>query len=182
MAYFSLLVYLTFRLRVRSDAAAPELPASLRRWAFIAVAAVYAQIVLGAVVRHTGAALQCIDIPLCGGRLWPEGTLAQIHMLHRFGAVVAGLLVLGSAGVVAWRGRGRVRLLAAGVLVTLAAQIALGIYSVLTFIAVPVVVAHLAVGALLLGLCLRLALALGRVPEARSVDVVPAWRDAPVGS
>jgi cytochrome c oxidase assembly protein subunit 15 len=178
MGLFSLLIYLADRLRPpRPQPKSPtEVPRSLRRWVGIAVCAVFAQIVLGAVVRHLGAALQCVDIPLCGGKVWPEGGLAQVHMLHRFGAVLAGGVVLGVAIATLWRARGMPRVLAGAILLVLAAQVTLGIYSVVTFLSVPVVVAHLVVGAILLGLMLSLYLALGRRSAApRAAEAAKPW-------
>src|SRR5262249_61624632 len=46
----------------------------VRALALLALAVVAAQILAGALVRHTGAGLACPDFPLCHGRLWPEMT------------------------------------------------------------------------------------------------------------
>ena len=62
----------------------------LRRLAVTATAAVYIQLILGAVVRHTGSALAIPDFPLAFGRLIPpfNETGVVIHFIHRLGAVV----------------------------------------------------------------------------------------------
>ena len=46
--------------------------------------AVYFQMVLGGLVRHSGAALACTDVPLCRGSLWPDAhPTVLIQALHR---------------------------------------------------------------------------------------------------
>jgi len=127
---------------------------SLRPWLVGTLIAVYLQIVLGALVRHTGAGLACMDIPLCRGSLWPEGAppILQAHMLHRiFGSIVAILVFATSwrvyrtaEGIPALR---RLALLAP-FLVSL--QIALGLWSIHSALGLLPVTAHLGTGALLL--------------------------------
>jgi len=163
MAFFSTVIYLAHRLRP----AGRERPAPAPRgWVGAAAAATYLQLVLGALVRHTSAGLACnTRIPLCDGLLWPASGPAQLHMLHRLaGVALAGLVVWAAAGPLrdAWREGHRVRLLLAGAAPLLVAvQIALGFLTVVTYISVPVVTAHLAAGALLLADLLSLFLALG---------------------
>ncbi|HSB36529.1 MAG TPA: COX15/CtaA family protein, partial [Thermoanaerobaculia bacterium] len=75
--------------------------------ASLAALATYAQILLGAVVRHTGAGLAIPDFPLSFGRLAPTAAeLASrgvaIAFAHRAFALVAALLVLAALGA-AWR-------------------------------------------------------------------------------
>ncbi len=55
-------------------------------------------IVTGAWVTGTRAGWACPDWPLCSGRLWPfEGRLPQIHMLHRYAALLVGVVLLALA-------------------------------------------------------------------------------------
>jgi heme A synthase len=127
----------------------------LRRWALGASLAVYAQILLGGLVRHTGGALACIDIPLCHDEFWPaDGHItAQLHMLHRYAGLAVVLLVAGFA-LVAWRtpGAGSPPRRHALVAVLLAiVQILLGVSSVSSGLNVAVVTAHLGGAAALLG-------------------------------
>ena len=76
-------------------------------------------------------------------------------MLHRFWAVCAGTLVIWSTvralPALKQAASPVPRLLAIGAHALLLIQILLGMASVLSFLAVPVVTAHLAVGALLWG-------------------------------
>src|SRR5882724_10770622 len=72
-------------------AANPDDP--LRRLAITTTAAVYLQLLLGAVMRHTGAGLAIADFPLAQGRLVPDlGSFpVAIHFAHRVGALVVTL-------------------------------------------------------------------------------------------
>jgi heme A synthase len=177
MAFFSVLVWLAWRLA--PAAAAPEAspaPRAVRVLAGAAALATYAQIVLGALVRHTGSGLACgTSVVLCEGAAWPAAGPAQLVTLHRFAAVAVGVLVLAAAGAALRRGpdraRGAARLAAVVVLV----QILLGAWTVWSLVSVPVVSLHLAGGALLLGDSVLLFLLLGPLPAARRAgeDRVP---------
>src|SRR5262249_18773482 len=152
------------------------------RLVVVATVAVFLQIVLGAMVRHFGAALQCTDIPLCGGKLWPDGGPAQLPKVHRLGAGVAGPPRLAAALVSLRRRPGRPPPVAPGAIVVLAGQVTLGIYSVLTFLSLWVVVAHLVVGAILLGLMLTLTLAAAPSRAARRAEPAPFHEPARAGA
>ena len=133
----------------------------------LAAAAVYVQIVLGAVMRHTGAGLAIPDFPTSFGGLFPSSTEISlpgvpIHLAHRLGAGVVVVLVFRAAKSLsrlrppfptagaAWAG-----------LVCL--QAFLGASSIWSGKAVPLTVAHLAVGALcwVTGVLVAVALAPG---------------------
>jgi heme A synthase len=183
MAFFSLVVALAVRLGPASGAAA--LGSAAPPLAALAAAAVYLQIVLGAFVRHAAAGLACgQDLLLCQGALWPADGPARLHMAHRLGGVLVAALVL-AAAIPAWRAaraaeRPRLAALAAAGPVLVAAQLAAGLWTVATLIAVPVVTLHLALGALLLAVELSLFL-LSRprgaalpAPGARAAGLQPA--------
>jgi heme A synthase len=53
-------------------------------------------ILTGALVRGSGATLICEDWPLCNGQLFPvnQGTLALIHMSHRYAVAGLGISLL----------------------------------------------------------------------------------------
>ena len=169
MAFFSLLVWLSWRLAPASDAdPQPAAPSGVRALAGAAALGVYLQIVLGAVVRHTGSGLACgSEVVLCQGAAWPLGGPAQLVSLHRFAGVAVGLLVLAASAVALRSGpfRARRAALAAPVLVLL--QIWLGAWTVWSLISVPVVSLHLGVGALLLADALMLLFLLGPKPAPR---------------
>lgn len=125
-------------------------------------AAIYIQLILGAVVRHTGAGLAIPDFPLALGRLVPPFTSAQVavHFLHRVGAVVVSVLAVAAAARVLRRHRGARALAVPALLLVpiLAAQILLGALTVWTRLAVLPATAHVATGALLLATSLVLTL------------------------
>lgn len=178
MSFFALVLVIAHRLRPPS-LEAPALvdaarTASARVWVGWAAVTLFVQILLGGLVRHTGSALMCLDIPFCNGLVWPPEPLAQIHMVHRFGAVVSGVVTLIAAIEAMRAGPFRLRAMGAAVTVLLVAQIVLGIYSVLTFISIPVVVAHLVVGALLLALTVSMYLRLGDAVFASRTCAAPS--------
>jgi heme A synthase len=182
MAFFSLLVWLSWRLAPASVTAleSPARP-GVRGITLAAAVAVYVQIVLGALVRHTGSGLACgSEVLLCQGSLWPLGGPAQLVTLHRFAGVAVGLLVI-AASLAALRSgppRARRAALVAPVLVVL--QILLGAWTVWSLISVPVVSLHLGVGALLLADTLVLFLLTGPQPAPRraSDDPLPGYAHA----
>jgi cytochrome c oxidase assembly protein subunit 15 len=137
--------------------------------AAITTGAVFVQLALGALVRHTGAGLAIPDFPLAFGRLVPplETPLIAIHFAHRVGAAVVSVLVLTLAARVlrARPSREVVRLvvLALGLLVT---QITLGALIVWTHRAVVPTTTHVVIGAGLLATCLATSLRLGRTATA----------------
>lgn len=133
------------------------------RWlAAVTTGAIYVQILLGAVMRHTGAGLAIPDFPLTYGRLVPPVWSAPIgiHYAHRVGAGVVSVLVvwlavriLGSS--VADARMKRPALVLAGVL---AFQVFLGALTIWMRRAVVPTTAHVAFGAVLLAVSLVVTL------------------------
>jgi heme A synthase len=155
MSYFATLIYTAFRTRPapsamelsRHDQLRDDL-GSARTWIAAACGAVFVQLLLGALVRHLGAAMVCLGVPSCtrGGDWWPDAPVQELHMVHRgFGVIVA--IVTIAASVQVWR-RARawpaLRVLALVAPVLVLAQLALGIATVLTMRAVPLAVGHFA--------------------------------------
>lgn len=70
--------------------------ASLRRLALVTTGVVYLQIVLGAVMRHTGAGLAIPDFPLSYGRIFPPSlaTPILVNYAHRVGALAVSVFVV----------------------------------------------------------------------------------------
>jgi heme a synthase len=142
----------------------------------IALIAIYAQLIVGAAMRHYQAGLAVPDFPLAYGeviptaathagiheindhRAWnlhlPPVTVGQVwlHMGHRMGAVIVSLAVIAAVVLVLRSHRGesaliRPALLLSGLLVT---QVTLGALTVLWRKPADVASAHVAVGALTL--------------------------------
>ncbi|HVO29250.1 MAG TPA: COX15/CtaA family protein [bacterium] len=167
MAFFSVLWWMVFRLRSRTV----DFPLAPRVRAAVAgtTLLVYAQIVLGALVRHTNSALVCTAWPFCkdvAATMTPLGAPADdpqivIHMAHRVLAVLVGIAVVSTSITVlrasaANRAARLLALVAPGLVIV---QIFLGMMSVMTAKDVLTVTAHLGVGALLLAsmVCMLLA-------------------------
>lgn len=135
---------------------------TLRRLVVAAPIAVYAQILLGAAMRHTGAGLAIPDFPLAFGRLLPAvwDPAIAIHFAHRVGALLVTLLVLATAGHVRARHAGRGELVRPAMLLAalVPTQVGLGGWTVLSERAVAVNTAHVATGALLFAATVVLAL------------------------
>jgi heme A synthase len=153
MLFFAALVYLAWRTRPRPLPQA-GLSAALRGWIAVATGAVYAQVVLGGLVRHTGAGVACGDeLPLCGGGRWWNGlsSIARLQVVHRAGAIAVALLVLLVSGLVlrAARGRRLIQCAAAIAAMLIGVQIVLGVLAVQSWLGLWQVTAHLGGGALL---------------------------------
>ena len=134
----------------RTDRAHP----SLRVVAVITTGAIYVQLILGATVRHTGAAFAIPDFPLAFGGLVPplETAPVVIHFAHRMFALV----VLGVSGWLIsriWREYSSdPRFTRPGIVLSclVVVQVLLGGTIVWTSRAVFPATAHVATGALLL--------------------------------
>lgn len=153
------------------DAALGERAIDRRLPALVTLAAgtaalVLLQIVLGAIVRHTGAGLVIPDFPLAYGEIVPPlaSPAVRVHFAHRAGGVVVAIAILWTAARV-WRdhrGRGALARPAALAAALVPVQIALGGWTVLSHKHPWVTTAHLGVGALLFATTLALAMRAGR--------------------
>jgi protoheme IX farnesyltransferase len=168
--FFVTVLYIAVRSRPAS-ASRPVpavLPPSALALALISAVAVYFQMVLGGLVRHSGAALACTDFPLCRGAIWPAAhPTVLVHVLHRLNALVAASLIVASSIVTfrAARGRPGLRVLAVTAPVLVVAQIWLGVQAVRTFLNLGTVEAHLAIATALLSVQVLVILR-GRPEEA----------------
>ncbi len=140
------------------DAGAP----STRTLAAGAAAVVYGQILLGALVRHSGAGLAIPDFPLAYGRLVPPfgSPLVAYHFAHRAGALVTAIVLVWLAARVlrAHGGEAALRRPALLLVVLLALQILLGALTVWSRKAVVPTTLHLLTGASILVTTVVLAL------------------------
>jgi cytochrome c oxidase assembly protein subunit 15 len=127
---------------------------STRALATGTAAVVYGQILLGALVRHSGAGLAIPDFPLAYGRLVPPlgSTLVAYHFAHRVGAVITSVCLVWLVARILRR-HGDVDALrapAALLIALLALQILLGALTVWSRRAVMPTTLHLLTGASIL--------------------------------
>ncbi|MCP9807838.1 COX15/CtaA family protein [Cyanobium sp. HWJ4-Hawea] len=155
------------------------------------VVALVALVVIGGATRVMEAGLACPDWPLCYGRFLPGQQMnlqVFLEWFHRLDAFVVGVALLVLTGVSAlWR-QSLPRWLpwvAAGSLLLVAVQGALGALTVSQLLAAPLVTAHLATALLLValvsGLYQRLALA-GAETESSSGPAPRWWQALAFGS
>jgi len=121
---------------------------------------VFAQSLVGAVVRHTDAGMACPDVPLCLGRVIPplEYPAVQLHFAHRVLGVGLAIAVVMFARTILRRSRDAFsRRLAAAAAIGVVGQVLLGFVSVAFRLGVPWVSAHSVLAATLLMLGVALA-------------------------
>jgi cytochrome c oxidase assembly protein subunit 15 len=135
---------------------------SLHTLTRLATGMIFVQLLLGALMRHTGAGLAIPDFPLAFGRLIPPLTSpgVALHFLHRVGAVAVAAAIAWSVGRVftTYRAEPLLRRPAVLLAVLLLAQLALGALTIWTQRGVIPMTAHVAVGAAVLSTSLILAL------------------------
>lgn len=166
MVFFGLVIYLCFHLWPGKTKTSSTPTTAQRTAVAWALGLVYVQILLGAVMRHTGAGRACgTDWMLCVGSLWPDFGPGQVHMAHRLVGYLAFVAVV-VASVTAVRQARRhekrlARLAAIAAPIIALLQILLGIHTVATAVGVSAAAAHLGGGALLMADLLVVYLALG---------------------
>lgn len=176
LATLALLWWLTLRQgRLFTAAVPPELMA-MRPWAWLGLALVCVQILLGGWTSTHYAALACPEFPTCqGGNWWPGADFAAgfsflrpvgvdyeggvldgpartaIHLTHRVGALTLFLYLAGLAILVLKRARDPVhRRIAQAMVLALVIQVGLGIANIVAKLPLDLAVAHNGGAALLL--------------------------------
>jgi cytochrome c oxidase assembly protein subunit 15 len=146
---------------------------------WLLVAAVFCQLMIGAVMRHLHAGLSIPDFPLAFGRLIPPLTdeRVAIHFAHRVGALVVTLLIIALVSVVFATARSHARLTraAAGLLAAIVLQITLGAYVIWTHRSPEITSFHVVNGAIVLGVALLLAMRVSRL-KALPQPESEGWR------
>lgn len=121
--------------------------------AVLTATVVLVQILIGAIVRHTGAGLAIPDFPLAYGQLVPplESRPVAVHFAHRIGALAVAICVA-LVFVRSRRAHAGDRYLSRPVVLMawlVVIQIGLGGWTVLSYKAAGITTGHLGVGALL---------------------------------
>jgi len=132
----------------------------VRRAGLLVSGLVFAQSVIGALVRHTDAGMACPDVPLCLGRVVPplEYPSVQLHFLHRVLGIAVAAVALRYAWLVPTRtGAAFPRRIATALGAVVVAQVALGFVAVATRLDPPYVSLHTLLAAILLALGVAMA-------------------------
>lgn len=162
----SLAVFTSRGWHLRYDRRTPLNDSTLGRLALVIPVLVYAQILIGATMRHTDAGLAIPDFPLVFGGLlppvWNDGI--AIHFTHRIGALIVAAMVITMAGHVLFHHRMRLELCRPTILLIalVLIQIGLGAWTVLSAKQVSINTAHVAVGGLVWVTAVTLALRVHR--------------------
>ncbi|MGA7159357.1 MAG: COX15/CtaA family protein [Bacteroidota bacterium] len=168
----------------------------LLRLSIAATISVYIQLILGALMRHTGSGLAVPDFPLAYGQIFPslspesvrqynqqlidsnlrlfaDGAVTSsqilIHMLHRIWAIVVAVTVVALSVKLLKSSQlpGRIKRFAYFLILLIIAQLTLGMYTVLSQKAVDITTAHVATGALILVTSVLLVLHLARIYQVQ---------------
>jgi cytochrome c oxidase assembly protein subunit 15 len=130
--------------------------------AMITTAVIYAQILIGAVMRHLGAGLAIPDFPSSFGHLTPPfiSLAIDVNFAHRCGAVAVSMLVLWTVTLIFRRYRHRPELTRPALLliVLLLTQVTLGALTIWSGRAVLPTTTHVAIGAAVLATSLALTI------------------------
>ncbi len=169
---------------------------SLFKLSIVTALVVYIQLILGALMRHTGSGLVVPDFPLAYGQLFPslsvealarynqqlidtnlrlfaDGAITSsqilIHMIHRMWAVIVAVMVSIFVTKLLRSPQLPLRLknLCYLLVCLIAVQIVLGAYTVLSQKGVEITTAHVVVGALILVVCVQLVLHLAHYYDVR---------------
>ncbi|PON19323.1 hypothetical protein C2W62_03315 [Candidatus Entotheonella serta] len=138
----------------------------------VTVGLVFGQLLLGALMRHTGAGLAIPDFPLAFGRIIPpfESQGVLIHFLHRAGALVVAIAISWTVARVlsVFGSEAQLRRPALALFALLMLQLTLGALAIWTQRAVTPMTAHVAVGAAVLATSVMLALRTTRLVGPRT--------------
>lgn len=169
---------------------------TLFRLSIVVVISVYIQLILGALMRHTGSGLAVPDFPLAYGQIFPslsseavarynqelidsnlrlfaDGAVTSpqilIHMLHRMWAVVVAVLlfVLSFKLLTSKQLPARIKRFAYIFIFLIIVQLTLGMLTIFSQKAVDITTAHVVTGSLILVVSVLLLLHLARVYRYR---------------
>jgi cytochrome c oxidase assembly protein subunit 15 len=136
---------------------------------------VYIQLILGAIMRHTGSGLAIPDFPLALGKIIPpiETQQVAIHFLHRVGALLVTISVIWTAVQIFRHHFHQPKLTRPTIILATAliVQILLAGWTIWSKKAVIPTTAHVATGAFILGTSLVLTLRAHRFLEPQPREI-----------
>ena len=151
-------------------------PPPLQTLTIMTTAAVFMQLILGAVMRHTKSGLAIPDFPLAFGRIIPpfDSVKIAIHFSHRVGALIVATLIIWTVARIIQNYRDEKKLFRPALLLicALLTQLTLGAFTVWTQKDIVITTAHVATGALILGTSLFLTLRTRRLFMTQPVHIV----------
>ncbi|MGO9455229.1 MAG: COX15/CtaA family protein [Candidatus Binataceae bacterium] len=128
----------------------------------ITTAIIYAQILVGALMRHLGAGLAIPDFPLAFGQVVPPywNEYIAVNFAHRIGAVIVATMIIWTVARVlrAHRDDAQLRRPALGLALLLVLQVCLGALTIWSGRSVIPTTSHVAVGAAVLATSLTLTI------------------------
>ncbi len=144
----------------------------------VLVAAVFIQIVLGALMRHLGAGLAIPDWPLSFGRVIPQMSSLEVatNFAHRTWGLIVAVLIFALAPAVMKRVIGGARNVYGLLVVAVSVQVALGGATVLLEKAPVLTSLHVVTGAFVLATCVVFALCAHRI-ESHEPDEAGAGQE-----
>jgi cytochrome c oxidase assembly protein subunit 15 len=168
----------------RVDEAPTRLP--LAMLAAITTAAVYVQILIGALMRHLSAGLVIPDFPLSFGQAVPPfwNVYIAVNFAHRVGALVVSAMIIWTVARVLREHRdvAAIRRPALGLFLLLIAQVSLGAITIWSGREVIPTTSHVAIGAAVLATSLALTLKSWRMFGIRHAIAVDDRASARIGS
>jgi cytochrome c oxidase assembly protein subunit 15 len=148
----------------------------LRRAAAVTTALIYAQVIIGATMRHNDAGLAIPDFPTAFGHVIPPVWNAKvaIHFAHRVGAMIVALAILATSGHVLFHHLQRRDLVRPALLMLalVSMQVTLGAFVIWSGKNPLINTAHVVNGAALLATSLALTLRSFRAGFERTVQPV----------
>jgi cytochrome c oxidase assembly protein subunit 15 len=169
--FFLLCVSIAFLTSRFSDAlrVAPEAE-GLRPVASVIVVAVFAQTIIGALMRHSGAGLAIPDFPLSNGALIPEFTSAAvaIHFAHRAWGLVVAVAILALGPSVLRRAAGPLGSIYKALMGAVVLQVLFGAFTIWTAKSPVITSVHVMFGAFVLATAMVFALTAWRMERAPS--------------
>ncbi|NCN27973.1 hypothetical protein GW915_10395 [bacterium] len=156
--YLAILLWLCLKSRFESAGIIHfnQINPKITKWLNIAIAIFLIQVILGAIVRHSGAgvacglgwqsALKCLNSVTGEPTWWPDTLLAKVQMKHKFWGFFTSLALVGSTmPFLKWAKRNHVRsirLAIVGIHITLLLQIVVGMMAIGTSLSNHSVLTH----------------------------------------